>query len=279
MEKIIAAFDGLRFSDSTNRYAIDLAKQHRAHLVGVFLDDFTRRGYSVYETVLLKGVPVEKLKDFNEKDKESRVQSVAKFESACREAGLNYSVHHDANLAIRELLHESVFADLLVIDFHETFNNREEVPPTHFITDLLSDVQCPVLLVPNKYKSIEKLLLLYDGRPSSVYAIKMFSYLLPNLKHVETKVITVKSESVSHHVPDNKLVKEFMKRHFPNADYTVLNGYPETEIVQSLRTEGEHSLVVCGAYRRSAVSMFFNQSIADTLMREVKMPLFIAHNK
>ncbi|UKJ06692.1 universal stress protein [Solitalea lacus] len=279
MENIICAFDGLRFSESTKEYAIFLAKLHNAHLVGVFLDDFTRRGYKVYETVVLKGTPIEQLKELNEIDKETRKLSVEKFERACQEAGLNYSVHRDPNFAIRELLHESVFADLMVINYHETFSNRTEEPPTHIIDDLLSDVQCPVFLVPNKYNSIEKLLLLYDGKPSSVHAIKMFSYLLPNLKHLETNVISVKPPKESHHMPDNRLVKEFMKRHFPKADYTVLSGYPEEEIVQSLRIYGGNSLVVCGAYRRSAISMFFNQSIADTLMREVKMPLFIAHNK
>ena len=102
---------------------------------------------------------------------------------------------------------------------------------------------------------------------------------MPNLKKLETKVITVKSENESYHVPDNRLVKEFMKRHFPEADYTVLKGYPEKEIIQNLQNVGEHGIVVCGAYRRNAISMFFNQSIADILMREVKMPLFIAHNK
>jgi len=41
MKKFIAAFDGLKFCESTSEYAISLAKQTRAHLVGVFLDDFT----------------------------------------------------------------------------------------------------------------------------------------------------------------------------------------------------------------------------------------------
>ncbi|MNH41850.1 hypothetical protein D3C79_1034250 [compost metagenome] len=70
-----------------------------------------------------------------------------------------------------------------------------------------------------------------------------------------------------------------MKRHFPDANYTVLTGLPETEIVLNLESDEEITLVTCGAYRRNPVSMFFNQSMADVLMSEIKAPLFIAHNK
>ena len=46
-----------------------------------------------------------------------------------------------------------------------------------FIRDLLGDVQCQFMLVPPKYKPVEKIvLLLFDGEPSSVHTIKMFGF-------------------------------------------------------------------------------------------------------
>jgi len=120
---------------------------------------------------------------------------------------------------------------------------------------------------------------LYDGEPSSVHAIKMFSYLLPQLKHLDTEVISVKPESTTLHLPDNKLIKEFMKRHFPKAKYSVTKGWAEDEIVKHLKQVQENALVVLGAYRRGTVSRWFRESMADILMKEVKLPLFIAHNK
>ena len=74
-------------------------------------------------------------------------------------------------------------------------------------------------------------------------------------------------------------MKELMKRHFPQAEYTVIQGWPEAEIIK--RVKGLHSncLVVLGAYKRNTVSRWFNESMADILMEEVKLPLFIAHSK
>ena len=179
MQKIIAAFDGLKYSTSTRDHAIALARSGNMHLTGVFLDDVTYTSYKVYELITKDGVSDKKLKQLAKKDYDTRNKAVADFENACRKAGVEYNIHHDRKTALKELLHESIYADLIIIDSKETLTHYDESLPTRFIRELLTDVQCPVLLVPQKYKPIEKIALLYDGRPSSVHAVRMFSYLYP----------------------------------------------------------------------------------------------------
>ena len=277
MKKIIAVIDGLKFSASTKNYAVHIAKHLNAHLVGVFLDDPTYSSYKIYDVVVKEGVSEERLKQYDQQDRETRQSSSKEFAAACKEAGINYSIHHDRNIPLQELFRESIYADLLIIDSHETLTHYEEKQPTRFIQDLLSDVQCPTLLVPHRYKQIEKRVLLYDGEPSSVYAIKMFSYLLPLFKDFDTEILSVKTVDENLHLPDNNLMKEFMKRHFPKANYNVIKGFAEDEIVKHLKKIGPGILVVLGAYQRGRVSRWFHESMADTLVRETKLPLFIAH--
>ena len=279
MKKSIVAFDGLKFSESTQSFSLFLAKKTNTHLVGVFLDDPTYSSYKIYEVIKTKGATEATLKKWEEKDKAIRNAAAVCFEKACLKAGLEFTIHRDRKIAIQGLKHESIYADLLIIGSKETLTHYTEKLPTRFIRDLLADTQCPVLLVPDKYQLPDKIILLYDGEPSSVHAIKMFSYLLPQLKYLDTEVVTVNPEKASLHLPDNKLMKEFMKRHFPGAAYKVCKGFAEDEIVKYLKQQNENSLVVMGAYRRSAVSRWFRESMADVLMKEVKLPLFIAHNK
>jgi nucleotide-binding universal stress UspA family protein len=277
MKKIIAAFDGLKYSESARDYAIALAKISNAHLVGVFMEDSTYTSYKIYDLVSEEGTVEQKLKKYDEIDKITRHNAAENFEKYCQQAGLEFTVHHDRQIAIRELKHESVYADLLVIDANETLTHYAEKIPTRFIRDLLSDAHCPVLVVPGKHRPIEKIVLLYDGEPTSVYAIKMFSYLLPQLKKLDTEVIAINPPNSTLHLPDNKLMKEFMKRHFPDVRYTVIEGWPEPDITRRIQNLQSISLVVLGAYKRSTVSRWFSESMADILMREVKVPLFIAH--
>lgn len=279
MKKIIVALDGLKLAKSAVQYAVSIAARQHAHLVGVFLDDVTHHSYKIYDLTGPEGVAEEKRAVLEEGDVEKRAMSVEQFKESCDNASINYSIHHDRNIAMQELLHESIYADLLIIQSLETLTHYPEEPPTRFVRELLEAVQCPVLVVPDQYKPIQKVSVLYDGEPSSVFATRMFCYVLGDLGLEETEVVTVNKLGESSHVPDNRLMKEFMKRHLPDARYTVLKGDAETEILRHLRTYGGNNLLVLGAYRRGMVSRWFRPSMADLLMKEVKMPLFIAHNK
>ena len=280
MKKFLAVIDGYKISKSTMDYSIQLTQAANAHLVGVFLDEFIYRSYSAYKVMTTYKNYDDVIKGFDEKDKKKRDEAVLQFQKACEKAKIKFSIHRDKNIAIQELKHESMFADLIIINEYETFTKYKEQPPTRFIKDLLNDVQCPVLVVPDKFKPVDKIVLLYDGGPSGVHAIKMFSYLFGNLQDLPVEVYTVKEKSITNlHLPDSKLMREFIKRHFPKAGYTVNKGNAEEQILGYLRNHKENELVVLGAYRRSELSRWFKTSMADILMKELDTPLFITHNK
>ncbi|MDP9079382.1 MAG: universal stress protein [Bacteroidota bacterium] len=278
MKKISAVFDGLKFADSTLAYAIKLAESSKALLSGVFLESFLYNSYKLDDLIGSHGLSQVKMKHLLEKDKETRLKSTAIFEQACKKAQLSYSIHHDPSFSIQEVLKESIYSDLLLINEDETFSNVPGQPPTHFIRELLASTQCPVLIIPAEYQEIEKVLLLYDGKPASVYAIKMFNYMMPWLRSKATEVVSVADTQATAELPDETLVREFIACHYPAASYTLLSGDPEEELLIYLKNSSKNSLVVLGAYQRSGVSRWFKSSMADRLMKEIDAPLFIAHH-
>jgi len=280
MKKFLAVFDGFNMAKSTLNYAIQLTQAADAHLVGVFLDEFIYRSYNVGKVMKTHENYEKAIKVLDAKDKIRRDEAARQFEKACNKAGIHFSIHRNKGIASLDLKKESMYADLMVINEFETFTKYREQSPTTFMKDLLADVQCPVLVVPNSFKTIDKIVFLYDGGPSSLYAIKMFSYLFGNFMDMPVEVFTVKDRYMANlRVPDNKLMREFVKRHFPNASYTVVKGNGEEQIVSHLQNHKENELVVLGAYRRSELSRLFKISMADILMKELDTPLFIAHNK
>jgi nucleotide-binding universal stress UspA family protein len=97
------------------------------------------------------------------------------------------------------------------------------------------------------------------------------------MKQFKTEVLTVKPADESLHIPDNKLMKEFIKRHYPDAEYLVLRGNPEDEVFRYLHHQKGEPIVVLGAYSRSKLSRLLKPSMADYILQHIKMPLFIAH--
>jgi len=279
MKKISAAFDGLQFSEGTLTYAIKFAESSKALLSGVFLESFLYHSYGLYDMVGSQGVSEVKMKRLRENDEETRRISSVVFESACKKAGISYAIHHDKNFALQELLKESIYSDLVIIGADEKMSHINEKAPTNFIRDFLAETQSPVLIVPRKYHEIEKVVLLYDGKPSSVHAIKMFNYMLPWMCNKETEIVSVTDPKESGELHDENLVREFIKCHYPKATYTLLQGDPEDEILNYLKNIPQNVLVVLGAYQRGNLSRWFKTSMADLLMKNTGRPLFIAHQK
>lgn len=278
MKKIAAVFDGLKFEESTLQYTLALAKQENAHITGIFPDDFTYNSFSLPDLIASGAKPgqIEQLEQADRKKRDAAVQS---FEQTVADAGLHFSLHRENNIAIQDVLHESIYADLLIVNNAEAFRKGEHERPTHFIRSLLTEVQCPVLLTPTNYLPIKKVVLLYDGEPSSVYAIKMCGYLLSWIGSLPVEVVSVNEPENGLHLNEERLMKEFMDRHFPHATYTVLKGQAEDKIIEHLQSQQGDTLTVLGAYRRGAVSRWFRQSMADVLISKLQLPLFIAHNK
>ncbi|SEO72014.1 universal stress protein [Mucilaginibacter sp. OK283] len=278
MKKISAVFDGLKFADSTLAYAIKLAESSRALLSGVFLESLLYNSYRLDDLIGSSGLSEVKIKHLLEKDKATRDKSVGIFEQACKKTHISYAIHRDQGFSLQEVLKESIYSDLLLINVEETFSHVRVQPPTHFIRELLAATQCPVFITPRDYQEIEKVVLLYDGKPPAVYAIKMFNYMMPWLRGKPIEVVSVADDGDVAELPDEALVKEFIACHYPAASYALLNGNPEEELTTFLKSRNKHTLVVLGAYQRGGVSRWFKSSMADKLIKDIEAPLFIAHH-
>jgi hypothetical protein len=278
MNKIIVALDGLRYSESAARYAREWSKEQKAFLTGVFLDDPTYTGFKIYETVLDSGISDEQLKVLKKKDTDARIEAADNFSEQCKSAGLQHRIHHDKKIAINDLIKETRFADLLVINRHETFSHHEQDFPSRFLKMLMNETECPLALVPASYKPVEKIILLYDGRFTSVFSMRQFAFLFSNYAHLPIELFCVRAMDEDLHLPDHWYLKEWMRRHFKQVNYHVVKGIPETEIIRFLKEQPDHSLLVMGARRRIVLSRWMRTGLLESILLEKDIPVFIAHS-
>jgi nucleotide-binding universal stress UspA family protein len=276
MKKIIAAFDGLKYSDSTEKYVLEIAKKYNVRVCGVFLEDFTYHSYKLVDMIGEDDVDTVKADYLRKFDVDTRENAIKIFNQRCANAGILHSTHRDRNIAIQELTHESLFADLIVIQNNESLSHYAEKAPTNFISNLLERSECPVMIVPPMYKRPEKTIFLYDGEPSSIQAIKMYAYLFPG-ESLRAELVTVRKNKEDKVVPDSHLLKEWLKLNYPETRFKVILGDPNEEIPRYLLEQVENVVVVLGAYGRGSISRMIHRSLADTLITNLDIPLFIFH--
>lgn len=279
MKKFLVVLDGFQLSMGTVEFAIRLAKLEAAQLVGLFPEEPTYRSFDMYRVIMGASDVDHTIENLDKLDEAKRDESVHHFQAACENAGIAFSIHRDRRLSDRVVLEESTYADLLIICKQERFSTAEEEIPSVFLQKLMASSFCPVLIVPPAYQPVDEVFILYDGKPSSVFAAKHFRYILPGLAATPNiQIVTVHPVGESSHLPNNKLMRDFVSRTFPNASYIQLRGSSEEQIKGYVRNNSGNELLVVGAYKRSDLSRWFKSSMADVLLKELNNPVFIAHH-
>jgi hypothetical protein len=278
MNKVIAVFDDNRLSESTLNYAIYLANHFNAHIVAAFAEE-ERTGHLQSETDggniaanLLQANTVRVKKD------QVSIASNKKLQTKLDAEGVHYNIQANKLLRVDTLINESYYADMIVIDGNDHFSNLDFSKPGRFLKNVLSQSQCPVMIVQASCEPVEKFVFAYDGSPSSVYAMKQFSYLFPSIKEQEIEILSIKDDKHANNFPDRHFVKEFLKRKYTTVvESVIINNNADDAFVDRMQAETKNCMLILGAYERSSFSRWLYESIADTLISKLDIPLFIAH--
>ncbi len=279
MQKIVLVADATPINNNTLDFACYLAKLTHSKLTGVFLENRVGEpgpalkslyGTPYVETVVAATIPE------NKSRAEQCRQNIERFELACKSKGITAYVHRDKGAPLQEVITETRFADLLIIDAKLTLSGENEGVLSAFMKDILTKSECPVVIAPLSFTGIDEIVFAYDGSASSVFAIKQFTYLFPELSDKKLMIIQVNAKE---EVPviEKEQISELLRMHFSAIGYHYLQGKASDELFSHLLGR-ENIFVVMGAYGRSTLSGFFKPSTADLLVKTVNLPLFIAHH-
>lgn len=273
MKKILIPFDGIHFSESAFDFAKNLHEKNPILLTGVFLPQISYANVWSYADGMGGPLFVPALEDT---DKELIEKNITKFEELCKRNQIEYSVRKDFDdLALPELKKESRFADLLIISGQSFYENMGSGDPNIYLRDALHDIECPAIVVPDKYIFPLNNILSYDGSESSVFAIKQFVYLLPELTDNNSMLVYISSEGEKV-IPNEPYIEEFASRHFKDLTITKLDIDPKKYFATWI-ADKKSSILISGSFSRSAVSTLFKKSFVLDIIKEHQLPLFIAH--
>jgi nucleotide-binding universal stress UspA family protein len=273
MKKILLAFDGAHFSEGAFEFARKMNELSPILLTGVFMPLIDYAGLWSYSAAAVSGMVVPMI---NEDDAANIEDNVSRFSTLCESAHIEFRVHKDfSEFALPGLKKETRFADLLILGSESFYHNISSEEPNSYLKDAVHNAECPVVIVPEHFEFPEKNILAYDGTDSSVYAIKHFAYLFPELTDNKTVLAYVKdNDQIAF--PDEQNIEELVSRHFPDLTFFKLGIDPKKYFALWM-SERKDSILVCGAYSRSSFSMLFKRSFVTEVIRDHKIPVFIAN--
>ncbi len=273
MKKIIIAFDGINFSEGAFEFARKLNELQPILLTGVFLPQAELEYLWSFSDVA--GGFYVPISEFSET--ELITTNIKKFEKLCIANGIDYRVHKDfTNFALPELKKESCYADLLIIGTESFYKSIGTGSPNEYLENTLREVDCPVILVPEKFDFPESFIMAYNGSKEAVFAIKQFAYLFPEFTDKET-VLVYAHDNVEKDIPDKVQIEELAARHFNKLSLLKMNLNPKNYFSKWV-IEKKSAMLISGSYGRSGLSQLFKKSFVRDVIADHRLPVFIAHN-
>jgi hypothetical protein len=272
MKKILFLCDGDNFSKGAFEFIKQLGSNEAIFVKGLFFTPIDIEQMIPLSYVPISG-PYVKLKEL---EKDLLLKSQGTFLKECESYGIRHQIHSYSKDWNKEILgRESRYSDLIVISEELFCCDAVDSQPNYFMEETLRLAECPVIVVPENFRAIERLAIAYDGKKEGMYALKQFIYLFPEFVDFPAELVHIKNE-ISEEIPDQDLLREYTSAHFESQFTSKLHFDPKKYLPIWLESK-KNVLLITGSYSRSAFSNIFRESFARQVIASHTCPIFIAH--
>jgi hypothetical protein len=190
--------------------------------------------------------------------------------------GVDFERHRNHPLHEEDIIRESRFADLLVLDAGLMSAKTSKKNPSSFVRHILAKSACPVIVAPEDIEEPEEIVFCNNYTADSIFAIKQFSHLFPQLQNKKLTILEVMGNS-GKEASSQKRLTEWLQSHYQDFRFEIFDGDVD-HILFDYLFKRKNTFIVMGAYGRNAFSTFLKKSTAGHLIKIIPQPVFICHN-
>jgi len=276
LRSILIGLDGSRHTESATTFAVALARQADALLVGLSVIDepeITRPA-----AVALGAASFKHERDvalLAEAEREADT-TLGKFSVRCANERIKCKVLQDVGTPHERIAIEAQRYDLIVLGAKANFKFVTQEGACDTLKHVLRDAPRPTVVVPETYEPGANVLIAYDGSLQSANALASFGSLAsPGMGEVHVVTVHADARQAAHIADRARDYLSFRginaKLHMPRE-----SGSAASQLT-ALAQEVGAGLLVMGAYGRSTLAEFFLGSVTKTLLEQSRIPLFLHH--
>lgn len=278
MDNIIVILDAAGPKSQLVDFSCYLATLSHAKLTAYFIERVA--GNNMPKQKLLFALPyIETITSADiEENKHNAVryaENEKTFCEACMNRGVTIQVMRNRQTTLEQLVTESRFANLIILDPEISLRLDAETVLSHDVEEFIHKAECPVMVAPYVFYGMDEIIFTYDGSKSSLYAIKSFIQLFPALSNLKATALQI-AEGTAVRFRENTRVMQLIATHFPKVQFKQLTGKASDQLFSYL-IDKSRTVLVLGAYGRGFSSMIFKPSIARLIVKTLNLPVFISH--
>lgn len=276
LKRILVVLDGSKAGSVAKRYAIKLAKQLGAELVGLGIVDLPWITAPTPEPLGGAAFKIHRDQEVISQHHKKVKNMLAKFKELCEENKIKHQVAELEGFPAVEIETLAEMSDLIIIGRTTDFNFELEVDTDLTVRHVIRDNPRPIVVVTSEYDVDKKVLVAYDGSLQAARALHI--YLLLGIGQGQTVHILSIGKEQKEALEVANRAKQMCELHGVKAE---VEGVTSTgsveEIILKKAKDLKVTMVVLGAFGHSGIRELFFGSTTEHLLKDSEVSLFIHH--
>lgn len=278
MKKITWLVDPMQYQDGDAEFPIYLSKLIHAEIQVLYPDLGFLRDIPVFTENQILPTGEYRLGDVHINDAYQEVISQTSHRIRASLSSMDVTAHIDRSelYSLKDMLIKTRFSDLLLANLELANENTQSQKMSSVMETILHRSECPVLLLPEQFQTIQEVVMAYDGSASSVFAIRQFVTLFEPILPIPATVVHVKKNELDDAIPFKEDLQDWIIEHFKPVRFRILEG----RVGEELMTEWmylKNAVITFGAFGKKPLLSFFGGSHAEKMIKTVNTPVFITH--
>jgi nucleotide-binding universal stress UspA family protein len=273
IKRILVGLAGTEYTPVAIRYAVELASRDGAELTGVTVIDVTRLE-NIGPIPLGGSQQARELREHRFAVAREHVeQAVLQFETACQEAGLKHSIHHEESEPFSQIIALARYHDLKIFGLKGLVDHDIVEEPQDTMIKLVTSGVRPILAVGTEHREVRRVLVAYSGSTDSAKTFKRFAqmHLWPD--------VTVRVVHFSETADDGPALvhdaAEYFRAHEYQVEEDCVEDSPKTRLLP-YAAEWDADLIVAGNSSRKLLLRRVFGETARILIQDSDRPLFLS---
>ena len=271
MHKILIPIDPSEYTKTAYQYVLKIASNNKVSIEGIVIID----NLDIAETASTY-LPLPLGNEEHLKQEETLFKAAKKqardLIKMCKKTGLECDSQLIAGRPDFVIEEAGKYTDLIVIGMRNFFHFETSDMPEKTVSKIIYHSQAPVLMVPKKFKPVNKVLIAFDGSNPSVKATREFAKIAWNKTFEITLLVSHSSRSEG-----NKILEKLENYLTKHTGAKIERQYSDKNIISVYEEEysGNVDLVVCGMHSQNIVEKLFVGSFPEHLINENSVPVLM----
>ncbi|MGQ9632317.1 MAG: universal stress protein [bacterium] len=275
VKNILITTDGSQYSSTALEYAVFIAKRSGATIRGLYVIDIRKLEGPFLRDVsgamgLVPYVEYQNrveaiLRDVGE-------DALAKIRGRCEGEGIPCDVSLRTGIVPNIIAEEARTADLLVMGKRGEHSQWGGILLGHTLESVVRHTKTTILITPEEYKEISKILITYDGSEYACRALRAATQFASENELPITVLMVADNESEGATTMAGAV--RYLESYALQYKTLIKSGDVTKRIMETAQEEG-CNLIAMGAYGHSRIRELILGSTTDQVMRKTNLPLLL----